>query len=566
MSKKLINYKRLIIISPEKIENYYIFTDSVQNITSLINKKPVQEYVFHCINSYFWSKNRASRINEAWDEPALIWFELKSQVIGYEPMKKYLSEFGGLHNQLSSAAFNCHIRSKLESKPSQEWNKVNGLKLIETFICQLMNEETKNGFRIFKYPFIARSIIIFGWLYIIMQLKNKNKHIFIGLPKNCQAVSIIDAELDENLMSSQLDRLIDDDEFCITGVATHKSGVKIQSLPYVHRLYWNTKNNENSRKGLMRITCPNGRIGSDNLVFDAEDRLVDGRFYFSSYSHMPQHIFAIQNGFLPRSIHALNSKNAFISYAKNVNLGDQIISPLFNGESSEIYGHLIIDYIPRILELYLSSKGGILFLADRKLKKYEMEIFDVLGITPKILVMEPDTLYKAKTVVSATVGGPVLANFPALRKMISRINEQYPRSSLPVTKRIYVSRRLQPDRVICTEGELESVVKDRGFDVIYPEKLTVHEQIDLFRSAKYTVSSFGSQLHGNMFLAGGLKYVLEILTKAPAENTAAMHSFLGHRYIQIFAELNAGEKKFYIDPKKFAESLDQLLEVGEKRQ
>ena len=152
----------------------------------------------------------------------------------------------------------------------------------------------------------------------------------------------------------------------------------------------------------MRITCPNGGIGSDNLVFDAENRLVDGRFYFSAYSHMPQHIFSIQNGFLPRSIHALNSQNAFISYAKNINLGDQIISPLFNGNSSEIYGHLIIDYIPRILELYLSSKGGILFLVNRKLKKYEMEIFDVLGIMPKILVMEQDTLYTAKTVVSAT--------------------------------------------------------------------------------------------------------------------------------------------------------------------
>lgn len=565
MSIKCIKYKKLIIISPEKIENYYIFTDSLQNITSLINKKPVQEYVFHYINSYFWSKNRGSRINESWNEPALIWLELKSQVIGYEPMRKYLSEFGGLHNQISSAAFNCHIKSELESKPSQEWNKGNGLKLIETFIRQLMNEKMKNGFIIFKYPFIVRSIIIFGWLHIITQLKNKKEHIFIGLPKNSQVVSIIDAELDENLVSSQLDRLIDDDEFCITGVATHKSGVKIQSLPYVHPFYWNTKNNENSRKGLMRITCPNGGIGSDNLVFDAENRLVDGRFYFSAYSHMPQHIFSIQNGFLPRSIHALNSQNAFISYAKNINLGDQIISPLFNGNSSEIYGHLIIDYIPRILELYLSSNGGILFLVNRKLKKYEMEIFDVLGIMPKILVMEQDTLYTAKTVVSATVGGPVLANFPALRKMISRINEQYPRNSLPVTKKIYVSRRLQPDRVISTEGELESVVKDRGFDVIYPEKLTVHEQIDLFRSAKYTVSSFGSQLHGNMFLAGGLRYVLEILTKAPAENTAAMHSFLGHRYMQVFAEPNTGEKKFYIDPKKFADSLDQLLEVGEKR-
>jgi capsular polysaccharide biosynthesis protein len=75
--------------------------------------------------------------------------------------------------------------------------------------------------------------------------------------------------------------------------------------------------------------------------------------------------------------------------------------------------------------------------------------------------------------------------------------------------RLYISRRSQHMRVMVDEPLLEAALAARGFDIIRPERLSVAEQIRLFRGAGVIVGASGAGLANVLFADAGAK-VIEI--------------------------------------------------------
>jgi hypothetical protein len=74
---------------------------------------------------------------------------------------------------------------------------------------------------------------------------------------------------------------------------------------------------------------------------------------------------------------------------------------------------------------------------------------------------------------------------------------------------IYISRRYAPRRAMTNEVELENALRERGFEIVYCEKLSFAEQINLFSQAKIVVALHGAGLSNITWSPKGLQ-VLEV--------------------------------------------------------
>jgi O-antigen/teichoic acid export membrane protein len=76
-------------------------------------------------------------------------------------------------------------------------------------------------------------------------------------------------------------------------------------------------------------------------------------------------------------------------------------------------------------------------------------------------------------------------------------------------RNIYISRRLVPRRAMANEAALEEALRERGFEIVYSEKLSFADQITLFSQARMIVALHGAGLSNIIWAPNGLQ-VLEI--------------------------------------------------------
>ncbi len=74
-------------------------------------------------------------------------------------------------------------------------------------------------------------------------------------------------------------------------------------------------------------------------------------------------------------------------------------------------------------------------------------------------------------------------------------------------RRLYVTRRGQPMRVMVNEVALEAALIRRGFQIVRPERMGVADQIRLFAEAELIVGPTGAGLTNAVFAAPGCKVV-----------------------------------------------------------
>jgi hypothetical protein len=121
--------------------------------------------------------------------------------------------------------------------------------------------------------------------------------------------------------------------------------------------------------------------------------------------------------------------------------------------------------------------------------------FGELGIAPVPTFFPFDTRI-GKTVYDAIWPMDVLARMrrAILDKIVARGIEL--RSA---GRRIFLSRQSFTQRQLVNEPEIIEVLTRHGFDVVYPEKLSFIEQIELFYSADLVVGSASSALTNCIF-------------------------------------------------------------------
>jgi capsular polysaccharide biosynthesis protein len=106
-------------------------------------------------------------------------------------------------------------------------------------------------------------------------------------------------------------------------------------------------------------------------------------------------------------------------------------------------------------------------------------------------------------------GAPFDAASPwAIRKLADRLSQATPLPGLSPPRRLYLSRRGVATRQVANEDALLALLEPHGFVAVQSERLSLSEQIALFRGASHIVAPHGASLTN--LLHSGSARVLEL--------------------------------------------------------
>jgi capsular polysaccharide biosynthesis protein len=107
----------------------------------------------------------------------------------------------------------------------------------------------------------------------------------------------------------------------------------------------------------------------------------------------------------------------------------------------------------------------------------------------------------------------------ACHKLIPELVAQklLPDKVTPTEQPLYFSRtklnKNTANRQILGEEQLENILRERNFAIVYPEQLTLQEQIYLVNKHKYIVGPWGSSLHTIIFSLSDYKNIFCLSNK-----------------------------------------------------
>jgi len=167
-----------------------------------------------------------------------------------------------------------------------------------------------------------------------------------------------------------------------------------------------------------------------------------------------------------------------------------------------VYGHFLCEMLPRaaLARNLQAAMPELKIAAPYSFPNWMMEF---LGkIFPKDAFVRYDSTkqrLKSKKIILPTMMQDSGIFHPYCSHLINGISDLFPTLNHD-NRKVYLSRRFCKSwRTITNEIEVESLLNSRGFSIIYPENLSVSEQVALLKASRWVVSPFSSALHGTIF-------------------------------------------------------------------
>jgi len=177
------------------------------------------------------------------------------------------------------------------------------------------------------------------------------------------------------------------------------------------------------------------------------------------------------------------------------------------------YGHFLLDGMTSVLAMLEAGALDRLPLATPVLRRWQRDLLRLAFGDLAWQEVAAPVVRVARAVYSPAMDhylhspGPLLIRLRA--RLLDAVRERAPGSSVSSRgkRRLYVSRRTHPMRVMVNERALEAALVRRGFEIVRPERMSVTEQICLFAHAEVIVGPTGAGLTNGVFAARGCKLV-----------------------------------------------------------
>ena len=174
------------------------------------------------------------------------------------------------------------------------------------------------------------------------------------------------------------------------------------------------------------------------------------------------------------------------------------------------YGHFLVEVVSRLwIEIKNPTKLPIVYtsLDGKPIKKHYLDFFELLGIDSSRLILI-NTPTKIKKIHIPEVSVVVGAYYTSAYKEIFDVvrSKVVPKSF----EKVYFSRT-KFNKAIKTEfGEkdIEKFMMDNGFNIFYPEKLTLVEQISIIKGCKIFSGLLCTIPHCLLFAEDGVRAII----------------------------------------------------------
>jgi capsular polysaccharide biosynthesis protein len=196
-----------------------------------------------------------------------------------------------------------------------------------------------------------------------------------------------------------------------------------------------------------------------------------------------------------------------------------------DGEHADHFGHLTLEVLSRLWAFKYLELSNLKFIISARNLGLISALVEPFGISSDRLIQFRQPILCKKLIVASQ--SYVLENSasPNALAVWSKVGTHYARPNTP--EKIYVSRRKwQKQRRLVNEEEVEKIFSDRGFCIIYPEEMSVPEQISFFRGAKFIAGPSGSGMYNTIYCTPGTKILILISVNFITLNDSLIHSLV----------------------------------------
>jgi hypothetical protein len=277
-----------------------------------------------------------------------------------------------------------------------------------------------------------------------------------------------------------------------------------------------------------------------------------------------------------RQVDGLELCDAEDAFTIDVDLGSIAVEPipglLLASPGEDIFGHWILDYLPR---LYLArqmdpSLWSRLYFG--KIPRWAVHFLNAFDVNDSAIRMLPDRLltrFPLATMPSGVKQGFRVSQpinqiaWRYFKRYLEQLNvDTEARGALPSAPRIFVSRRnWGARRAILNIGRLEGIAAERGYVVIRPEEYSLPAQAKIMRSARIVVGEDGSGLHNIIFAEP--ECTLGVISVPDRVNLwhLAMCQAMGHRLSYVAADI-LPDKTRVVGEAQYIAFLDHLEQIA----
>jgi hypothetical protein len=217
------------------------------------------------------------------------------------------------------------------------------------------------------------------------------------------------------------------------------------------------------------------------------------------------------------NIHPAHIKQALDKYAgKSRDLLRRKITGrhvVLAGPGYNVYGHWLAEYLPKLGVLHSAGHnlGTLSYLLPTSVPSFVFEWLKVLGVResqlnlydPERELLLADELLLPSILHAGIRFSPLFKDIAAFLKRLV-VSQNGPVAADPARKRLFISRhKFGAGRSLVNRERIEQMSVDAGFALVYPEDLSLLDQVALFSGASHIIGEYGSALHASMFAAPG---------------------------------------------------------------
>lgn len=169
---------------------------------------------------------------------------------------------------------------------------------------------------------------------------------------------------------------------------------------------------------------------------------------------------------------------------------------IFGGYIAHHYGHFLLESLSRLWG-FRDSDLPVIWAAGRQFTDWELDLFDLLGIDRRRLVVLRAPVRFARLHVP-TPGFIIRRNFHTRQRDALAVTP-----AAPGPARVYLSRNGFQSRLFTASGEcaVEDILADKGWQIVRPETLSIRDQVALLANAGTVAGIEGSAFHTVMLCA-----------------------------------------------------------------
>jgi len=242
---------------------------------------------------------------------------------------------------------------------------------------------------------------------------------------------------------------------------------------------------------------------------------------------------------------------------------------LLCGPGFLMYGHWLVDFLPRlhVLTALGYDLATLRYLLPHDTRQFTLHWLRQLGISHAQLIPYNTATQRCeikRALIPTNLRGNGCAN-PFLASAVAGLRQKIGvEVNADSGRRIFVSRRNwnNATRRLTNMEEVEAMFRDRGFELVSPESLSIADQVRLFATSRVIAGEYGSGLHGGIFAPAGATIIaLRGTEHHPGFLQSGLSHAMGHDCGYVFGatEVSGGNQVYEIAPRDLAICLDLVV-------